>query len=362
MRVRTRPAASPVGRLAVLVVTGLVVLAGAQSASADQSWRDVLERAIREGEQRPFEGRLVVVSFDPGPAIGEVTVAQDQQGTVMTSRSAAWLLGQLRGRTFFGDEDSGMLLRLGSADRAGFSLDRLDDNYELRIVDPTTTAVAEATVIEVTPTGRDLVRERLYVDPDSGLIVRRETFARDGRPVRLVAFTHLDLTPRDLPDDVGTDRTWRELDASKTEMSRQGLDILREVGWIAPERLPGAFRIADAAALGEGDASSLHLLYTDGLYAISVYEQHGRLDGAAVRAEGARPDTLGDMHVYRWPGAEPATVAWTGDGRTFTAISDAPPDVLSSALSGLPHDPPHSLTTRLGRGLARVADWLWPFG
>lgn len=352
---------SPAGRLAVLVVVGLAVLAAAPPASAEPSWRDILERAIREGQQRPFEGRLVVISFDPsGPGIGEVTVAQDSQGTVMTSRSASWLLDQRRGRTFFGDADSGTLLRLGSVDREGLSFARLDDKYDVRIGETTRTAVGEATVLEVSPTGRGVVRERLYVDPDSGLIVRRETFRDDGRPVRLVAFTSLDLTPRELPEmeDQGT---WREVHAAKTEMSNRGLDILREIGWTVPEELPGSFRAVDASALGEGGGSSLHVLYSDGLYAVSIYQQHGRLDGAAATAEGARPATLGGMHVYRWPGAEPISLAWTGGGRTFTAVSDAPPDVLSTALSGLPHDPPQGLVTRLRRGLTRVAYWIWPF-
>lgn len=360
MPTATRPASSPVGRLVVLVVAGFVVLSAAPPATADQDWRQVLDRAIREGQERSFEGRLVVVSFDPvGPVIGEVTVAQDARGTVMTSRSASWLLGQRGGRTFFGDADSGRLLRLGSVDREGLSLELLDDKYDVRIGEPAPTAVGQATVVEVTDAGRDIVRERLYLDPGSGLIVRRETFRSDGRPVRLVAFTSLDLTPRDLPEMEGT---WREVRADETEVSRQGLEILREIGWTAAEQLPGSFRVVAASALGESDASSLHLLYTDGLYAISIYEQHGRLDGAAARAQGARPATLGGMHVYRWPGAEPATVAWTGAGRTFTAVSDAPPDALSAALSGLPHDPPSGVTDRLRRGLGRVARWLWPFG
>lgn len=353
--------AAPVGRLATLVVAGFAVLSLATPAAADPGWRDILDRAIREGQQRPFEGRLVVVSFDPaGPAIGEVTVAQDAQGTLLTSRSASWLLDQRNGRTFFGDADSGTLLRLGSVDRAGFSLEQLDDKYEVRVGERASTAIGDATVLEVSLQGQDTVRERLFVDPGSGLIVRRETYRGDGRPVRLVAFTSLDLTPRDLPD-VDDQRTWREVQAAKTEMSQQGLDILREVGWTAPEELPGRFEVADASALGEEETSSLHLLYTDGLYAISVYEQHGRLDGEAAQAQGARPATLGDMHVYRWPGAEPVTVAWTGEGRTFTAVSDAPPDVLSVALSGLPHDEPPGVASRLRRGLGRVANWLWPF-
>ncbi len=69
----------------------------------------------------------------------------------------------------------------------------------------------------------------------------------------------------------------------------------------------------------------------------------------------------GDRHVYRWPGSEPERMVWTGDGKTFTAISDAPYDQVLAAVGGFPNDPPGGLVDRMTRGVTRVARWVWPF-
>lgn len=355
-----RPACT-VARVLVLLVVVVATVAPAQAQTA--SWRDLLERGVQEGQRRPFEGRLVVVSFDAdAPVIGEVTVTQNATGALMTSASAAWVLGRERGRTFFGDADSGSLLRVGSVEQTGFSLDRLDDKYDVRVEGEGTTVLGEARVLAVRED--DELRERLFIDPGSGLIVRRETYGEGGVPIRLVAFTSLDLNPGRVPDIEDT-AVWSEAETDKTdktEMNEDAVEILRDIGWVAPHELPGGYGLVDAAALGEEGSSSLHLLYSDGLYAVSIYQQDGRLDGSAVMARGARPATLGTMHVYRWPGAEPATVVWTGDDRTYTAVSDAPLGVLHETLAALPHEPAPGPLTRLRRGLRRVGGWLWPFG
>ncbi|MDQ3932118.1 MAG: hypothetical protein M3252_04670, partial [Actinomycetota bacterium] len=88
---------------------------------------------------------------------------------------------------------------------------------------------------------------------------------------------------------------------------------------------------------------------------------YGRLDEKALASHGAEASTLGGLRVYRWPGSEPATYGWNGEQMAFTAISDAPPDVLAAALIGLPRDELPSFIRRLRRGLTRFADWAWPF-
>ncbi|MBW3659741.1 MAG: hypothetical protein KY457_13965, partial [Actinobacteria bacterium] len=66
-------------------------------------------------------------------------------------------------------------------------------------------------------------------------------------------------------------------------------------------------------------------------------------------------------HVWRWPGSEPERMVWTGEGRTFTVVSDAPFDQVMAAVQGFPNDVPGGVWTRMERGIGRVAGWLWPF-
>jgi hypothetical protein len=79
----------------------------------------------------------------------------------------------------------------------------------------------------------------------------------------------------------------------------------------------------------------LHVLYSDGLHALSVFAQVGRL------TEGARPDggervAVGDRRAsaYAWPGGD--VLMWDGGGLVYTAVSDAPAGDVRAAAATLP--------------------------
>ena len=148
-------------------------------------------------------------------------------------------------------------------------------------------------------------------------------------------------------------------DGAFRTLSAEGLRILDETGWAVPEELPGGFQLRAGYATPEAGGASLHLVYTDGLYTVSVYEQVGRLDRSSV--DGATEVRTADLHVWRWPGSEPERVVWSGEDLTFTAISDAPVDAVLEAVAGLPADRPTGVRRRLARGVRRVGGWLWPF-
>lgn len=351
--------------LVLLILVGVAAHAGRSSRAANlgaevEPWRDLLERAAEASRHRPYQGKLIVVRFDEqGPALSEVAVMQGSDGTLRTGSAETWMLGQVDGEAFFGDPDSGTLLWLGQVERRGFPLDRVAHNYEADVDGRRHIETGVADVITFREAGSDLPRERLYVDVDSGLVVRRETFDSHGIPVRLAAFTTLELVPAVVPP-LGS--AWhRVLRHVQSDVSGRGVEILRDVGWVVPDQLPRRFKLLDASAIGQEERSSLHLLYSDGLYMLSVYEQHGRLDEKALAARGAEATSLGGLRLYRWPGSEPAAYGWNGQEMAFTAISDAPPDVLAAALIGLPRDELPSLIRRLRRGLIRFAHWAWPF-
>ncbi|MDP8961889.1 MAG: hypothetical protein M3N32_09775 [Actinomycetota bacterium] len=349
----------------LILVLGVVAQAGRASRADNpggevEQWRDLLERAAAAGRQRAYQGKVVVVRFDEqGPVLGEVAVTQGSDGTLRTGSAQTWMLGEVDGEAFFADPDTGTLLWLGQVERSGFPLDRVAYNYEADLDGRRRVETGLADMITFRELGSNLPRERLYIDVESGLVVRRETFDARGVPVRLAAFTALELVPAVVPP-LGSD--WhRVLRHVQSDVSGRGVEILRDVGWVVPDQLPRRFALVDASAIGQGEGSSLHLLYSDGLYMLSVYQQRGRLDEKALEAHRAKATTLGGLRVYRWPSSEPAAYGWNGEEMAFTAISDAPPDVLAAALSGLPRDERPSLIRRLRRGLNRFAEWVWPF-
>lgn len=326
-----------------------------QPTAPAEGWADVLDRAMRAGTDVAFEGRVVIVSFDDhGPSIAEVDVAQDPGGELRVGSGETWMVAQLDTEAFF--VRAGSLLRLARTEGTGFDPDRLAQKYDVAVGDVTGLDTGDATPVELWERELGIVRERLFVDDATGLVVRRETFHADGRPQRLVAFT--DLRARESPFDAMPGSP-EEVRGEHMPISGERLGILSEVGWMAPEDLPGGYRLQGAYALPESDGRSLHLVYGDGLYTLSIYQQQGKLRAGSLR--GAVADDRHGMHHYRWPGAEPSRMVWSADGLTFTAITDAPTEHIMEAVASLPHEAPPSLPGRMVRGLRRVVDALWPF-
>jgi sigma-E factor negative regulatory protein RseB len=348
------------GVLAVLLPgqPGVALQPDPEAGEDGPTWRDLLDRARSAGDGATYEGRLLVVSFDGGPTVGELDVAHAPDGTYVTDRSGSWVLSRDGEQTAFGDAATGTLLRIDGRARPTFSPGRLERNYDVRVAGHEPTSVGRAVVIEFSARGSAAVRERLHLHERSGLVIRRETFDRRGAPVRLATYTSLERggeTPEGRPGWVT-----EEVAPVAETVSYRGRNILREVGWWMERRLPGGFELVDSFALGD-DGSAVHLLYSDGLYSLSIYQQVGRLDEEAVAARGAERTTLGGTSVHRIVGAEPATYMWSGDGRTFTAITDAPPDLVAEVAAALPADPPPTLLQRTRRTLVRAAEVLWPF-
>jgi hypothetical protein len=79
----------------------------------------------------------------------------------------------------------------------------------------------------------------------------------------------------------------------------------------------------------------VQVLYSDGLYDLSVFEQRGTLDRRDLGTSGG-PVQVGqaDGWRYAWPGGQ--VVLWQAGGTVFTVVSDAPLDQVLGAARALP--------------------------
>lgn len=390
-RPRTPSAAVTIAAAAVLCAPSLLVRPPSAAATTtiddDSDWREMLDRAVSASRGSSFTASMAIVGFSSGgPSLAEVSLAQDDGGAVTVGRAEAWMVGRGDGEAFLWQPDTrdatgptersrarqaGSLLRLGGVEPAEFSVDALLDKYTAELGGRQELRTGPATVVRLRERGGPTIREQLYIDAATDLVVRRDTFDLAGRPARIVALTELDVHEADdaqatsMPDDGDSLETTER--GPVATLGPDDRDLLDQAGWVVRDRLGAGYELTAAYRLPEGcpdcdgaeGGPTLHLVYSDGLYTLSLYEQRGRVAEAALR--GSVPVDHGDLHVHRWPGSEPERMVWSGAGRTFTLVSDAPHDELLDALAGLPFDVPPSLAHRVGRGLARVAGWLWPF-
>jgi hypothetical protein len=321
------------------------------------TWREVLDDAVARSSARAFRARMVILNLAPGgPHLTEADFRQGPGGRMQVGRAESWLVGRDRAASFFLDGDAGQLLQLGRIERVDVGVADIARKYDGEVVGRADLDTGPALVLVFTERDAGILRERLFVNDATGIVVRRETYGGDGRPVRVVALTGLDIegVRMDMPEP-----TEMVEFGHREALSDQGIETLGVTGWDVPRELPGDFHLAAGYALPASDGGAIHLVYSDGLYVLSLYELHGHM--APETAEDAVPYRSGDMHVYRWPGSEPERMVWTGAGRTFTVVTDAPMDAAMQAIAALPSDPPDRFRDRLGRGFARIGRWLWPF-
>lgn len=186
------------------------------------------------------------------------------------------------------------------------------------------------------------VRERLAVDQATGLVLLREVFGAEGRPVRVVRVLQLDtapLTEQADASDGGSDRPRALRVSSLPSLYR------------APENLAGGYERVAAYR----HSRALHLLYTDGLHGLSLFTQPGRLSSGSLPSGGV-PVQVGraaGVH-YTWPGGD--VVAWQDGPMVHTLVGDGPAADLLAAARSLPRPGRPSLLERVRATSRLVAE------
>ena len=347
-----------------VLVGGAPAVADVRTAAREDAALDLLERAVRAGRTVGYTGTQYVASWSAGASTSTLAdVAHDPNGGVVVTTTAGAAPGA------------------GPAVVAPTRLDRqllavLAEQYDLVVAGDESCTGRPATVVEARRpgvAGAGAVAGRLWLDHDSGLLLRREVYDDSGRRVRSSAFVDLSITAgtaasafRLAPRAVTAgERAMRVAGIVARADVDSGLARLRRHGWQAPERLPRGFvlfdvRLRDGADGRDGEPALAHLSYSDGLSTVSLFAQRGRLGSGP--AGGFELVSLQGAPVWRLD-ASPSRAVWSGAGQVWTLVSDAPPEVVEATVLALPHDPPpdDGLLPRLGRGLSRLARALNPF-
>ena len=344
---------SPLAGTSDAVTTG----APHDAVAADDPIDRALARAARTGG-RPYVGEMTVVTFSGrGARVAEIDLTRGE-GSVRMARDGGWELERAGGEAFL--RSPGGSLRIGGVERLPDQLDRLRTKYAVEPGAPVELDTGPAVPLALVERATAVRREVLYLDEETGLCVRRETFSTSGEPVRVVAYTALEVGGAET-------RARSELDGDPAAPGPQraasvdpaDIDRLRAAGFEVPGALPRRYELLAVREVADAAVPTVHLMYGDGLYTLSVFQQRGRLSRTAV-AGALELRTSHGGAVWRWPGSEPRRIVWSGGGSTFTALTDAPTDELLELVDGLPIDPAPSTLDRLRRGMTRVGRWFWP--
>jgi hypothetical protein len=291
-----------------------------------------------------------IVSFtDDGPRVAELDVTVES-GEVVLREPVRVLIGSAGLTEHLLDADAGH--RVPTAP-LGLDVEAILDRWEVEVLPSVELDTGPATPIQMVRAHGAAIHEVLYVDRATGIAVRRETRDAEGDVLRVVAYTWLHAAPHAADGSGDTAAHAETHDPSPDGALAAQLAAASEHGFVVDRGLGAGFELV-AVRVEESMAVAR---YGDGLSVLSIYQQHGSLDADAL--EGAAVRHVAGRDVFSWPGREPVRYVWTGDDRTWIAVSDAPAPVIEGALASLPgdlvgHDAPH----RLRRGLDRVWDFL----
>lgn len=328
-----------------------------------ETWRSVLLRAADASQQRRYSGEALTIVWSAGvPQVSLVTVQRDRETLTVSST------GQFTVR--LGEQDSelvdhrqGWMAPLPAIDPGGAAeaIRALAAKYDVAVAGQERLLDRPCARIEVRRRADGSLRERLWVDEDSGLVLRRESYEGDER-LRLMAYMSLDLRSGQVgrastrvtrSGRAGLQRRAGEVSA----VDMTSLSALHRAGWTVPTDLPGGYEPSSAYVVDRADGQPLQVVYGDGLYTVSLFQQRGRADWTSL-PEGAEPVEGLDWVAYEWPGAVPRRLVWEAEGTTFSLVGDAPPEEFIAIAEALPRPQGASLGERLRRGLSRVLSWV----
>ncbi|MFD0540944.1 MucB/RseB C-terminal domain-containing protein [Actinomadura luteofluorescens] len=368
-----RPA--PAGRCrrsAVLAggLAGALALAGTltgdpapvRRARSDPGALGLLRAAADAARRVPYEGRRFLTTGGGGRAATARVLVSHTPGAGVRYRSG------LTGEGYRPESSAG--------DTTGFTpatLALLTRNYAVvRAADASicgrAARVVEARRADGSPAGR------FWIDRDTGLMLHRELIDATGRPVITTGFTEISFTVSPVepspsparsagrPASPGRARAAPSRTAGRVPPRARGAR-----SWTAPPS-PGCAAAAGPSrrtcraltlheARRENGGGALHLSYSDGLAAVSVFVQRGDLDARGMA--GWQKTARRGRTVYRRESLRRWAVSG-GNGYVYTVVTDAPQSTATAVALNMPRDSA-PFWARLSRGARRLVAAVNPF-
>lgn len=210
----------------------------------------------------------------------------------------------------------------------------LETNYAVTGWAGAQAAGRPATMVEARRAG--VLAARWWLDDASGIVLAQQTFDADGDQVMAVGFSTVKVSGpagvlEQLPASVAVPVT-------DTVLTLSAASALVSRGWVCRDQVAGLSLVRLRSDRSD-DPDTVHLVYSDGLSTLSVFEQRGRLADAP---EGSRWDAA--LGAWTRPGAS-SLASWQSGSTVFTVVTNGSTEVLAAAVASLPHDAPPERTT-----------------
>jgi sigma-E factor negative regulatory protein RseB len=185
-----------------------------------------------------------------------------------------------------------------------------DSAYTVGLAGSGRVAARTARIIEIRPRDRYRYGRRLWLDEDTGMLLRSVVFDAGGEVVEKLSFVEIELgaTIRDDELDSELDNPARVARYQLSDPASGDMASSPAPAWL-PAELPRGFRLASVGGGNTTGQRYEHLLFSDGMSSFSIYVEPAESASIAEHVE-----SRGAMHIY------------TGslDDRMVTVVGEVP--------------------------------------
>ncbi|WP_035857528.1 sigma-E factor regulatory protein RseB domain-containing protein [Cryptosporangium arvum] len=324
--------------------------AGRPLGPAEQEALRLLRRAGRAQADTGYQGTKLFRSWSRWGELTATAFVRNVPGhgvTVASDEGSARSANGQRGVQIDTAENS--------FDLSDETLDTLTSAYQIQVAASERMLERPVTRVDVLRLSGTIVG-RIWLDDATGLAVQRELLDTAGRVIRRTTFTGLSVLPTtSTPSPSASARP----DDCAGGLSAAELAELDARGWDLPgTQLAGLTQVC-ARTMGTGASRSIQLSYSDGLFALSLFAQRGRLDSAVPG--GFSRERVGDTEVYLRCGLY-RELSWAGSGMVYTLVTDASDATVTTVVGSLPTvSEDTGVLARMSKGIRRVGSWVDPF-
>jgi sigma-E factor negative regulatory protein RseB len=166
--------------------------------------------------------------------------------------------------------------------------------YKAHLLGTDRVAARDARVIDIIPADPFRYGRRLWLDSETGMLLRSVIFSADGGAVERLGFVEIELgvsiSDRELESDLKNPTRVRHYKVSDRNHANDGLS--RQPSWL-PENLPAGFRLTSVGRDNSEPERYEHLLFSDGLAHFSIY-----IEPVGASAIAEEIEARGAMHIY----------------------------------------------------------------
>lgn len=167
--------------------------------------------------------------------------------------------------------------------------------YDYRLAGADRVAGLDTQVIEINPLDQHRFGYRLWLERESGLLLRSVLRNSQGKAMEQIAFTEIEIAAKITDEELHPANYVDKYVSFPTPTAGRAENKQETPEW-QPSSLPPGFELSvhDHVAAADGRTSLVHLVYSDGLASISIYVEQVSDDSTGVPEQ----DQRGAISVY----------------------------------------------------------------